>query len=121
MIAVSAEPDAGRDEHIPTDKKQLAKIGEMLFAGIMLQIGVRQERRHRVENRRGGKHVLAVRVQREVGLQGQDGKPEDEHHHVEQKQRDRVLLPVLRTRVQQALDRAKKARARYLPSMIQAQ
>ena len=57
---------ARRDEHVPADEEDLAEVGKALLARIVLQIGIREEGSHRVEDRRRGHHRLVVRVERKA-------------------------------------------------------
>ncbi len=42
----STEADARREEHVGHNERDLAEVREVLFAGVILQVGVREERRH---------------------------------------------------------------------------
>ena len=98
-----AEADRGREEHVRQDEKGLAEIRERLVARIMLQIGVGHKGYDRVEDRRRLEHAQAARVQRRDRLEAEHDEAEDEQRDVEDDERDRVLLPVLRTGVDQIL------------------
>ena len=52
----------------------------------------------------GDEHPLAVRVERQQGLQRQNGITDDEGDDVEHQQREAVRLPVLRTRIEKTFD-----------------
>ena len=120
-----AQPDARRKEHVPNDEEDLAEIGEILLAAVVLQVGVRKEGRYRVEDRRRREHSFAVRVQSDHRLDGQHEEPEDEHHGVGEHHGDRIMLPILRSGVNAPLDPAEPNRrtvaAVHDPSQIAAQ
>ena len=96
--------DHRRNGLFPADEEQLAEVREVDLAGVVLEIGIRQKRADRVEDRRRSEHFLAVRVQRQIGLQGQDRKADDERQRVEDHERQGVLFPVLRAGVQPRFD-----------------
>ncbi len=73
-------PIIGEMNLLPADEEHLAEVRQVDLAGVVLQIGVRQKRADRVEDRGRGEHPLAVRVQRQIGLQSQDREPDDERH-----------------------------------------
>ena len=103
-------PDHRRKDLLPEDEEQLAEVRQVDLAGVVLEIGVRQKRADRVEDRRRGEHLLAVWVQRQIGLQSQDREPDQERHDVEGHERQRILLPVLRAGVQPRFDPSKPPR-----------
>ena len=55
-------------------------------------------------------HAPSERVQRHPRLERQDQEAEDEQHHIEDEQRRRVLLPVLRAAVEAFLEPAQQPR-----------
>ena len=81
VASMTARPTAGGDEHHPDDAANLAEIGEVLLAGIVLQIGVGDERADGVEHDRGigaielrSRHIfISERAKRalSVGIQGE--------------------------------------------------
>ena len=103
-------PDHRRKNLLPADEKQLAKVRQVDLAGVVLEIGVRQKRADRVEDRGRSEHLLAVGIQRQIGLQSQDREPDQERHDVEGHESERILLPVLRAGVQPRFDPSKPPR-----------
>ena len=61
----------------------------------MLQVGVRYERSHCIENQAPLHCFLSIGIQRQDLLNPQDGKNNHEHHSIEYQQTDSILLPVL--------------------------
>ena len=61
----------------------------------MLQVGVRYERSHCIENQAPLHRFLPIGIQRQDLLNPQDGKNNHEHHSIEYQQTDSILLPVL--------------------------
>ena len=109
-----AEAHRSRQEHVRQDEERLAEIRETLVARIVLQIGVGHEGYDRVEDRRRLQHAEPARVQGRDRLQAENDEPEHEEGGVEDHQRNDILLPVLRPRVEQFLEPAQDARRAIL-------
>ena len=59
-----AEAHSGRDEHVRDDKEDLAEVGEMHVARVVLQVGVGHEGGDRIEDGGRPQHAEPARVQR---------------------------------------------------------
>ena len=120
-----AEPYRRGQEHVRQDEECLAEVREMLIARIVLQIRIRHKGYDGVEDRRRLQHAAAERIQRRQRLQREDDEAEHEQRDAEDHQREHVLLPILRTGVEQVLDQAQRARraifAVHQPGEIGAQ
>lgn len=85
------------DELQPHQSGKLGEIAHCGFSGIVLEVGVCDERRRGVEYQACFQRAFTVRVQRQPLLKGKYRRHESEHHHVEHEHGDEVLLPVLFT------------------------
>ena len=80
----------------------------MLIARVVLQIGVGHEGNDRVENRRRLEPAEAARIERRNRLQAENDETEHEQPDREDEHRQHVLLPVLRSGVDQLLEPTQK-------------
>ena len=103
-----AESDRGRKKHVRQDEENLAEVREALIARIVLQIGVGHEGNDRVENRRRLEPAEAARIERRNRLQAENDETEHEQPDREDEHRQHVLLPVLRSGVDQLLEPTQK-------------
>ena len=83
------------DELQERDHEHLRQVRQAGLAAVVLQVGVGDEARDRVEGQRRLHVGDAVGVERQHGLERDDGERHQPHHHVRGEQRDRVARPVL--------------------------
>ena len=101
MIAQQcAEADCGRYKEHGDAKENLAEVDIACLSCSVLEVGVRHERGHGLENCAGEEHPLAIRIQRHPRLERQNHVAVNEQHGIENQQGTGILLPVLGTAVQ---------------------
>src|SRR5258708_26525538 len=76
----------------------------------MVDVSIRDEGENCVEDSAGRQHAEAARIQRHQGLQRQNDIAVDEEHCIEDEQRDRVVLPILRAAIQTFLEPTEQSR-----------